>query len=66
MRGAYHFTDITLKEDFRPLCEHQGARIPRVGQSSVPGSADAIPIREEEEMLNPTQLSLFLEEEQNL
>lgn len=57
LNGSYHFTDITLKEDFRPLREYQGPRIPRAGQSSIPESADVIPIPEEEEMLNPTQLS---------
>jgi TnpA family transposase len=66
LNGSYHFTDITLKGDFRPLREYQGPRTPRADQPALSEGADVQPPPEEEEVLDPTQLSLFLEEEQNL
>jgi hypothetical protein len=66
LNGSYHFTDVTLKGDFRPLREYQGARTPRADRPAVLENTDVQPPPEEEELLDPTQLSLFLEEEQNL
>jgi TnpA family transposase len=36
LNGSYHFTDITLKGDFRPLREYQGQRLLSSAQSSMP------------------------------
>jgi hypothetical protein len=66
LNGSYHFTDITLKGDFRPLREYQGPRTPRADQPSISENADVQPPSKEEEMLDPAQLSLFLEEEHDL
>jgi hypothetical protein len=64
--GSYHFTDIILKGDFRPLREYQGLRTPQEDQPSLSKSDTVQPPPEEEEMLDPTQLSLFLEDEHDL
>src|SRR6266550_814498 len=40
LNGSYHFTDITLKEDFRPLRQYQGPRLLHSAMSSVSESAD--------------------------
>ena len=66
--GSYHFTDITLNADFRPLREYQGLRLLRSAMPSASERADADtqPPPEEEEMLTLIQLSLFLEEESDL
>lgn len=66
LNGSYYFTDITLKGDFRPLREYHGPQPPQANQLSVPENADVQPPLEEEGMLDPTQLSLFLEEEHDL
>ncbi len=68
LNGSYHFTDITLKEDFRPLRQYQGPRLLHSAMSSVSESADAdtMPTPEEEEIFTPIQLSLLLEEESDL
>ena len=67
LNGSYHFTDITLSGDFRPLREYQGSRLQRAAQPSVSEGANAaITLAPEEELLNPMQLSLFLEEEDDL
>lgn len=65
LNGSYHFTDITLNGDFRLLREYQGPPLQRAVQLSVSEGANAaITLApEEEELLNPMQLSLFLEEE---
>jgi len=65
LNGSYHFTDILLKDDFRPLREYRGSYIPRTTQSPPPGNADeeemlALEAEEERELF---QLSLFQEEE---
>ena len=67
LNGSYHFTDITLNADFRPLREYQGPRLHRAAESSLSEGADAetIPTTEEEELLDPIQLSLFLEAEES-
>lgn len=64
LNGSYRFTDITLYGDFRPLREYQGSRLQRAAQPSVSEGADAAIMLtpDEEELLNPTQLSLFFEE----
>jgi Tn3 transposase DDE domain len=70
LNGPYHFTDITLSGDFRPLREYQGPRLLRAAQPSVSEGVDAVitltPEEEQEELLNPMQLSLFLDEENDL
>jgi hypothetical protein len=70
LNGSYHFTDITLNGDFRPLREYQESRLRRAAQPSVSEGVDAVitltPEEEQEELLNPMQLSLFLEEEDDL
>jgi hypothetical protein len=66
LNGSYHFTDITLSGDFRPLREYQGPRLLRSVQPSVAERADTMLTLEEEELLNPMQLSLFSEEESDL
>jgi hypothetical protein len=68
LNRSYHFTDITLKEDFRPLREYQGPRLQRAAKSSISERVDAetMPTIEEEELLDPIQLSLFVEEESDL
>jgi TnpA family transposase/adenosyl cobinamide kinase/adenosyl cobinamide phosphate guanylyltransferase len=67
LNGSYHFTDITLNADFRPLREYQGPRLHRAAESSISEGADVetISATEEEELLDPIQLSLFLEEEES-
>jgi hypothetical protein len=63
-------TLITLSGDFRPLREYQGSRLQRAAQPSVSEGVDAVitltPEEEQEELMNPMQLSLFLEEENDL
>ena len=68
LNGSYHFTDITLNADFRPLREYQGSRLQRAVQPSASEGADAAltPTLEEDDLLNPMQLSLFVEEEDDL
>jgi hypothetical protein len=68
LNGSYHFTDITLNADFCPLREYQGSRLQRAVQPCVSEGADvALTLAlEEEELLNPMQLSLFVEEEDDL
>ena len=68
LNGSYHFTDISLNADFRPLREYQGSRMPRAVQPAGPERADAALTLalEEEELLNPMQLSLFVGEEDDL
>lgn len=68
LNGSYLFTDITLKEDFRPLREYQGPHLLRSARPSTPdgANADTQPSSEEEEMLAPIQLFLLGEEESDL
>jgi hypothetical protein len=68
LNGSYHFTNITLNEDFLPLREYQGPHRQRAAQPSASERADTdtMPSLEEEEILDPIQLSLFLEEESDL
>src|SRR5207244_1948836 len=67
LNGSYHFTDITLNADFRPLREYLGLRLHRPAESSISEGVDAetIPATEGEELLDPIQLSLFLVEEES-
>ncbi len=52
LNGSYHFTNITLPEEFRPLREYHGPRTP------LPLSAEQRDTEEEETLL-PVQLSLL-------
>ncbi len=66
LNGSYHFTDITLNADFRPLREYQGPGLHHAAESSPSEGVDAETIpATEEELLDPIQLSLFLEEEES-
>jgi TnpA family transposase/adenosyl cobinamide kinase/adenosyl cobinamide phosphate guanylyltransferase len=63
LNGSYHFTDVELEGDFRPLREYHGSRArlaPRV--ESV--ERDAVLLQEEEDVL-PLQLSLLGEDEKD-
>ena len=62
LNGSYHFTELALESDFRPLREYQG---PRASLSADPesGETEAAAVRKEEEASPPLQLSFFTEEE---
>jgi hypothetical protein len=64
LNGSYHFTDVELEGDFRPLREYHGPRArlaPRLESVEI----DAILLQEEEDML-PLQLSLLMGDEKDL
>jgi len=63
LNGSYHFTDITLEGDFRPLREYQGSR-EHLSLVSENAARELASLEIEEEM-NPVQLSLLEEEEQD-
>src|SRR6266568_1193587 len=63
LNGSYHFTDVELEGDFRPLREYHGSRAslaPRVESVEI----DAGLLQEEEDVL-PLQLSLLGEDEKD-
>jgi Tn3 transposase DDE domain len=62
LNGSYHFTNLALEGDFRPLREYHG---PRTRQSPGSGGVEteAASLPGEEDVL-PIQLSLLAEEEQ--
>ncbi len=63
LNGSYHFTDVELEGDFRPLREYHGSRArpaPRLESVEI----DAGLLQEEEDML-PLQLSLLGEDEKD-
>ncbi len=64
--GSYRFTEVPLEEDFRPLREYHGARVPRSAlerPSQVTNSEPNMPQEQEDANdLPPVQLA-FLEEE---
>ena len=63
LNGSYHFTNIALEGDFRPLREYHGPRthlLPRVEHAET----EAVSLQEEEDVL-PLQLSLLEENEEN-
>ncbi len=62
LNGSYHFTDITLKGDFRPLREYQGSRTNPAPSSERTETASA-PVSEED--IPPVQLFLLDEEEKD-
>ncbi len=66
LNGSYHFTDVTLTGEFRPLREYQGPRLYRSALPSLPERAETDTTPEEEEILTPIQLSLLGEEENDL
>ncbi len=66
LNGSYHFTDVTLTEEFRPLREYQGSRLYRSAMPALPEGAEMDTTPEEEELLTPIQLSLLDEEENDL
>jgi hypothetical protein len=62
LNGSYHFTNLTLEGDFRPLREYHGPRThlaPHKGQTEV----DEVSLQEED--MFPVQLSLLAEEEKD-
>ncbi len=64
LNGSYHFTDVELEGDFRPLREYHGSRArlsPRLESVEI----DAGLLQEEEDVL-PLQLSLLGEDEKDL
>ncbi|HYU77215.1 MAG TPA: Tn3 family transposase, partial [Ktedonobacteraceae bacterium] len=63
LNGSYHFTGLTLKDDFRPLREYHGPRA-YLSTGSESSETEAAVSREEEEASLPLQLSFFAEEEQ--
>lgn len=65
LNGSYHFTDITLPGEFRPLREYHGphARLPPGVEQ---GEAEVASSREDEETLLPVQLSLLAGEDNEL
>jgi TnpA family transposase len=63
LNGSYHFTDVTLKGDFRPLREYHGARA-RLASRLESTETDAVLLQEEEDM-PPIQLSLLGEDEKD-
>lgn len=58
LNGSYHFTDIMLKEDFRPLREYHGPHT-RLAPGVEQVEAVAASSQEDEEALLPVQLSLL-------
>ena len=64
LNGSYHFTDVELEGDFRPLCEYHGSRA-RLAPRLESVERDAGLLQEEEDVL-PLQLSLLGEDEKDL
>jgi hypothetical protein len=62
LNGSYHFTDITLPGEFRPLREYHGSHT-RLPPGGAQGEAEAASQQEEEEALLPVQLSLLADED---
>ena len=62
LNGSYHFTDITLPGEFRPLREYHGPHT-RLSPGVTQGEAEATSLQEEEETLLPVQLSLLADED---
>ncbi len=63
LNGSYHFTDLTLEGDFRPLREYHGLRA-RLSPSSEGAETASVPTSEEEDVI-PVQLSLLDEEKKD-
>ena len=62
LNGSYHFTDVQLEGDFRPLREYHGSRA-RLFPGSENTEQAAVAFAEEEEEMIPVQLSLLDEAE---
>jgi hypothetical protein len=62
LNGSYHFTDITLEGDFRPLREYHGSRA-QTSSSSEETETASVPVSEED--ASPVQLSLLDEEDKD-
>ncbi len=63
LNGSYHFTNLTLEGDFRPLREYHGQRAHLTSRlESVETGAVLL---QEEEDVSPIQLSLLEENEEN-
>src|SRR6266516_3034617 len=63
LNGSYHFTDVELEGDFRPLREYHGSRA-RLAPRLESVERDAGLLQEEEDVL-PLQLSLLGEDEKD-
>jgi len=63
LNGSYHFTNVALEGDFRPLREYHGSRV-RLASHLESEEIDAV-LLQEEDML-PLQLSLLVEDEKDL
>jgi Tn3 transposase DDE domain len=61
LNGSYHFTNIALEGDFRPLREYHGPRA-RLAPRLESAETEAVSLLEEEEVIS-VQLSLLAEEE---
>jgi len=62
LNGSYHFTDVVLTEDFRPLREYQGPRLYRSARAALPTGDDAETTSPREEEETSIQLSWLGEE----
>jgi Tn3 transposase DDE domain len=61
LNGSYHFTNLSLEGDFRPLREYHGPRARQPLDVESAETADGSLLDEEESI--PVQLSLLAEEE---
>ena len=61
LNGSYHFTNLALEGDFRPLREYHGARVHLAPRLESVEAGDVL--LQEEEDVSPIQLSLLKEEE---
>ena len=64
LNGSYHFTDLALHDDFRPLLEYHGPRASLSGAFENQETEAAL-LREKEATPLPTQLTFLTEEEQD-
>jgi len=64
LNGSYHFTDVELEGDFRPLREYHGSRA-RLAPHLESAETNVVLLQEEEDLL-PVQLSLVEEGEKDL
>jgi hypothetical protein len=63
LNGSYHFTNLALGGDFRPLREYHGPRA-RIAPCLRSAETEAVTLLEDEEVI-PVQLSLLAEEEKD-
>jgi TnpA family transposase len=62
LNGSYHFTDLALEGDFRPLREYHGPRT-RLAPRREQAETNEVSLQEED--MPPIQLSLLAEEEKH-